>query len=302
MSAYDDLVDLAFPPPLMKTETLVRLMNVPSRNNKKVLKQVRSGQSTCVLKVSNILKTHGSWLVIGDRGGVCKYCKLFIAPGSIPRQTGKFLSKPWVQYSRVKDLDEHCQHSYHTEAKERFDNRNSVDLGQQLSVSSQVDQQKQEELELRKKRLDSVIRTIMLCGKQAFPLRGHRNEAVPLPKKDGNSESDVIPGDLNRGNFMQLMEFRRQAGDSNVDIHINKKSEYTSPGIQNELIGLIADEMTAQIVERINASPYFAIISDETRDVSNTEQLCIAIRYFDHKAGRTEEKFLCFLPLRSLRG
>ena len=56
MSAYDDLVDLAFPPPLMKTETLVRLMNVPSRNNKKVLKQVRSGQSTCVLKVSTFLR------------------------------------------------------------------------------------------------------------------------------------------------------------------------------------------------------------------------------------------------------
>ena len=120
----------------------------------------------------------------------------------------------------MKDLDAYCQHSY-PEAKERFDNHNSINLGPQKSVSSQVDKQKQEELELRKKRLDSLIRTITLCGKQAFPLRGHQNEAVPLPKKDGKSESDVIPGDLNRGNFMQLLEFRRQAGDSKVDIHIN---------------------------------------------------------------------------------
>ena len=48
-------------------------------------------------------------------------------------------------------------------------------------------------------------------------------------------------------------------------------------------------------------APFFTILADETTDVSNTEQLCISIRFVDQNCSIHEE-FLGFVPLGRTTG
>ena len=105
---------------------------------------------------------------------------------------------------------------------------------------------------------------------------------------------------MNRGNFLEILNVRRDSGDSSVEANAHKKALYTAPAIQNELLGIIARQITATLVGRVGL--VFTIIADETRDASNKEQLCVAMRYLDTKKIRIEERFLCFISIASLKG
>lgn len=72
--------------------------------------------------------------------------------------------------------------------------RNSlpIDLALNNSLSRQV--------EFNRKVLKSVFKSVIFCGYQNIPLRGHRD--------------DQTSTSLNKGNFLALLEFRSEAGDS----------------------------------------------------------------------------------------
>lgn len=105
---------------------------------------------------------------------------------------------------------------------------------------------------------------------------------------------------MNRGNLVAMLNFRRDAGDKAVDANAHKKAMYISPSIQNELICILAAQVQKKIVSLITGP--FSIIADETRDISNQEQLCVAVRYFDKNCLRLEERYLTFLGVPSIRG
>ena len=52
-----------------------------------------------------------------------------------------------------------------------------------------------------------------------------------------------------------------------------RNAKYTSWKIQNEVLQLLADMIRKQIIEDVKASEHFALIVDETKDVSKTEQI-----------------------------
>lgn len=106
---------------------------------------------------------------------------------------------------------------------------------------------------------------------------------------------------MSRGNFLELLKFRRDAGDPAIDHQIHRRALFTSPSVQNKLISIIADQITAKIIGDIQGQP-FTVIADETRDSSNREQLCIAIRYFNRKKSVAEERFMDFTSIESIRG
>ena len=64
----------------------------------------------------------------------------------------------------------------------------------------------------------------------------------------------------------------------------------TSHSIQKEIINCCAKETTRQIIEDIG-DDHFAILADESSDVSQKEQLALCLRYVD-KLGRVCERFL----------
>ena len=60
------------------------------------------------------------------------------------------------------------------------------------ALAKQIDENQQKVM--------SILKTVIFCGQQNVPLRGHRD--------------DYTPGAINKGNFDALLRFRAEAGDS----------------------------------------------------------------------------------------
>nr|XP_042903969.1 zinc finger MYM-type protein 1-like [Parasteatoda tepidariorum] len=74
---------------------------------------------------------------------------------------------------------------------------------------------------------------------------------------------------------------RAKSGDETLKKHINQcggNAMYISPSIQNELIEICGSIIQETIVDRINKASSFAILADETMDITQTEQLTLCAR------------------------
>lgn len=144
----------------------------------------------------------------------------------------------------------------------------------------------------------------MLCGKQGLALRGHFDHGLEsLQTKVNNSNEDGKT--LNEGNFRALLKFRIDAGDCDLENHLNtasKNATYTSPRVQNEIISSCNNIILKKLVDQINNAECFALLADETMDVSTKEQLSICIRYFDDGEKKIREDFLQFVQVNDVRG
>ena len=124
--------------------------------------------------------------------------------------------------------------------------------------------------------LESIVKTVILCGRQNLGLRGDRDDSKYLKDETKNC-----------GNFQALLDFRIDSGDKVLRKHFEtapKNATYRSKTVQNELIEIIGEELQKEIVSDIQkAGGWFCISADEVRDVANKEQLSICARYADVK-------------------
>ena len=51
--------------------------------------------------------------------------------------------------------------------------------------------------------------------------------------------------------------------------------------VQNQIITVLADQVTTSIIDKVKAAKWFTVIADEVTDVLNREQLSIVLRYVD---------------------
>ena len=80
-----------------------------------------------------------------------------------------------------------------------------------------------------------------------------------------------------------------------------RNSHYLSPRIQNKIINVCNDLILEGMVNRINRSSFFSVLTDETTDISCHEQLSLCARFVTDELA-IEECFLQFLPLTDLLG
>jgi hypothetical protein len=160
----------------------------------------------------------------------------------------------------------------HEESQETFPNRSAT-----LRRVSNIEKWSDEDLCLYKKMLTYSLRCIKFLLHQGLAFRGH----------DESEESS------NRGNFIELLKFL--AGNSE---EVNKyildnapgNCTLTSPDIKKQIIHCCAIETRNKIIEELGDEPY-AILADESSDISLKEQVALCLCYVD-KLRRPCEHFI----------
>ena len=115
----------------------------------------------------------------------------------------------------------------------------------------------------------------MFCCRNNLALRGHRNSTTDGEMDQSGSENQ------SHGNFLALLQFRAQAGDTILADPLAtaaRNATYTSSGIQNEIISILADQIRHQIITKVKVARWF---TDEVTDAANKEQLSLVLRYVD---------------------
>ncbi|CAM4819981.1 unnamed protein product [Rotaria magnacalcarata] len=126
------------------------------------------------------------------------------------------------------------------------------------NVLQVIDKSRNELVKRNREKLIKIVSTLHLCGRQMIATRGH---------EEGESSS-------NRENFIELLRWASSTDPVALSIleDSDRNATYLNPCIQNELISLLANQIQQQISEKIKGC-VFALMADESRDVSGCEQL-----------------------------
>lgn len=245
------------------------------------------------------------WLAYSktEDAAYCKVCVLF-SPREVGMRSsqpaGNFVTKGFNNWKKATEkFKQHVSSQYHEDASERSRLFLDVMQGKIVSVDEAVDKGKAAQILKNRAILRSIIETVILCGRQNLPLRGHRDHGqLDLTSSHPDNE----------GNFKALLRFKVQAGDKVLEQHITscaKNATYTSWNVQNQILDACNQIILKDIVEEVNAAKCFSILADETADISNTEQLTLCVRYLKRMEGnefKVCEQFLQFFPIHETTG
>ena len=129
----------------------------------------------------------------------------------------------------------------------------------------------------------SILKTVLLCGKQNISFRGHRDDSKYLSVDNQKC-----------GNFQALLDFRIDAGDVVLKEHFEtapRNATYRSKTTQNEMIDCVGNWIRQKLINEVKEASFFSILADETTDYSNKEQLILVIRFVDNDNQIREEFF-----------
>jgi len=186
---------------------------------------------------------------------------------------GKLVSEKFDNWKKALGskgvFEMRAKNEYHKTSLYKYDSFLAVKNNKIESIEVQVNNSLRREIEENRKRIISIFKTVLLCGRQGIALRGH---------KDGGlirCDDDEI---YNNGNFRQLLRFRVDAGDQNLQNHLitcTKTAMYTYWRLQNEIIKACNSIMLQTLVHDINSAKSFTALADETSDIANKEQLTL---------------------------
>ena len=138
-----------------------------------------------------------------------------------------------------------------------------------------------------------IIECLMFTAQQNIPQRGHTECRSNL-----SSASD-----FNRGNFLELLHLRCKDNpwlSKMLQSKLGEHTQWTSPGIQDELLALLSDFVRKRILTNVRASEEFGLIMDETSDISRAEQVSICLSYL--LGDERKETFIGFYKTKSTTG
>ena len=204
----------------------------------------------------------------------CFFCYLFKRKKYKGKGSDKFIVDGWRNWHvGDKALLKHCRSQAHKEAHEKY----IAYLTPSAAIDQKIEKWSDEEIRLYKMRLTYSLKCIKFLLRQGLAFRGH----------DESEESS------NRGNFIELLKFLAANSEEVNKFVLNNapgNCSLTSPMIQKQIISCFAIETRKKIIEEIGEDR-FAILADESSDVSHKEQLALCLRFVD-KLGRPREHFV----------
>ncbi len=219
------------------------------------------------------------WLVYSrkENGGYCLPCVLFSIGGYHSSEPGILVTRPLKNFKKAMDsLRKHSSKEHHQSSIVRREDFLKVMSNQQPAITSILSQATANQIAKNRSKMASIIKTIVLCGRQNISLRGHRDNLTDIERDTARLH--------NHGNFMALLDFRVDAGDTVLRDHLSqapRNATYTSSIIQNQLIDILSKQVCQNIIDRVKVSKWFTVIADEVTDVSNMEILSLVVRYYN---------------------
>ena len=158
----------------------------------------------------------GWYILMQDCGCYCKFCVLF-ADNRDARITsyGALVNWPLTNWKATTKLSDHFgKAKYHAEAVELASNFTDTMSGHTQPITHQLQSARVRQVRENREKLCSIVDTIITCGKQGIPLRGHRDD-----RKHDQSNPHA-----NHGNFLELLKFRARGGDEVLERHLRTSS------------------------------------------------------------------------------
>ncbi len=219
------------------------------------------------------------WLVYSkqENGGFCLPCVLFAQVGYHGCSPGVLVNRALTNFKKaLETIRRHADKEYHKASMVKAGEFQKTMSGEQPNIQQRLSKNLADTISINCQKLSSIVKTIILCGRQNIALRGHRDNALDV-------ERDV-DSTTNHGNFLALLNFRIDAGDTVLENHLSsaaRNATYTSNTIQNQIVTVLSDQVINHIVEKVRSAKWYTVIADEVTDVANREQLTIVLRYVD---------------------
>lgn len=167
-----------------------------------------------------------------------------------------FVTEPFLNFKKgIELLKNHGLTNYHKLCTEKGSSfiQNS-NAGGSKFINNIVSDKTKSIMEANRKRLTSIIKTIIFCGHNNISLRGHRDDGI-LDYKSAITGKEGI--------FRSLLAFRLDFGDNILKDHFKscgKNATMISKTIQNEIINVLHQVITESIVKNIKKNIFFSII------------------------------------------
>ena len=115
--------------------------------------------------------------------------------------------------------------------------------------------------------LKIIADTLRLTAVQNIAQRGHRESTTD--------------DDNNRGNSLEILSFMKNYSEILEDRLENgpQNAKYTHHTIQDAILEIFSDIILDEITKEIKEAEYFALLVDETKDLSKQEQITFVLRY-----------------------
>ena len=217
-----------------------------------------------------------TWLVYSpsQMGGFCKYCVMHNNPSDPRAQKRPLVTAPFQKLKKATGkngaLERHQKMQCHQLALEAgIAIIRSVQKPKE-TLPYRISTQNQEMFEKNMNALRAIISTIILCGKQNIPLRGHRDDSTGTAS--------------NKGNFHAILMLLGNS-DKNLQEHLltgRRNATSTSKTVQEGVICITGGYIRAKVTQPIQKEDaFFSIIGDEVTDkYANQEILSVCLRFF----------------------
>ena len=193
-----------------------------------------------------------------SKAAFCHRCRMASKLGMITfshSQEEAFTVTGYTNWKHATDKFAAHEHSNcHKEAVYKWSNYISTQ-----NISCQLSQQIKNDQTINRVYLMVLFSTLRYLAKQGLAIRGHTDE---------------------NSNYYKLLELRSNECTVLKDVLSSEKGKnWLSHDIQVEMLRCIAHVLLRQIADDIRSHRYFAIIVDETTDISHKEQVSICIRH-----------------------
>lgn len=232
------------------------------------------------------LAQYAPWLAYSPllKGALCACCIVFPQPVHRGYQ-GAFISTAFTKYHVFHEAAKnHMASTWHRAAQQNAEAYLSVKKYPEREIMCQLDKSVKTAIANNRHKIFPIVSTIVFCGTHDISLRGKASDS---------------------GNVHDLFDFRIVAGDTALQTHLETaaaNARYTSVRTQNELIATCQNVLRRELVASANKSIGFAILADESADISGKEQLSLGVRFVDIRDNNPIicEEFLGFATLKEM--